>query len=232
MEPVMTLDGKLAQPHQDRSGEYMIGWECDVSTEIADAERRAATDLILSGVARKALRAGDRIPAIVLSDSDGWTVNARDLLTRGPLIVPFHRGLWCPYGNLALRTLEGARSEIEARGASIVVISQQTRTNSRRSKRLNGLGFPILVDADGLVAAQFGVRWNAPAHLREVYKRLDVDLARYNNDESWMLPIPALFVVGSGAVIVYAEIDPDATRTTDPANVFPVLDLFKGRWTT
>ena len=228
----MTLDGTLGQPRQDRSGEYMIGWERDVPPEIADAERRATTDLISSGVARKALKAGDRIPAIVLPDSDGWIVEACDLLARGPLIVAFHRGLWCPYGNLALQTLERARSEIEARGASVVVISQQTRTNSRRSKRLNGLGFPILVDADSLVAAQFGVRWNAPPHLREVYKRLDIDLARYNNDESWMLPIPALFVVGSDAIIAYAEIDPDATRTSDPANVFPVLDLLKGRWTT
>jgi hypothetical protein len=66
-----------------------------------------------------------------------------------------------------------------------------------------------------------------PGYLRESYRRLDIDLTRYNGDEDWTLPMSALFVARSDGVIAYAEVDPDVTRIRDPSNVFPILDRLK-----
>ena len=138
-------------------------------------------------------------------------------------VILFYRGAWCPYCNFDLSALEEARSEIESRGASLVAISEQTASNSRKSQRQNGLGFPILGDHGGEVAAQFGVRWTLPDYLRGVHKALGADLTQFNGEDSWTLPMPARYIVGTNSIIAYAEVNPDYTRRPDPSELLPVL---------
>src|SRR5579859_3170467 len=85
--------------------------------------------LIASGKADRAIHAGERAPEFDLPDPDGVLVSSRQLLAKGPLVVTFYRGVWCPYCNLDLQALEEARGEIEARGASLVALSMQTAAN-------------------------------------------------------------------------------------------------------
>ena len=111
-----------------------------------DTMSEATRSLIDSEQADYALRAGDRAPDFALQDADGASVSSRELLARGPLVATFYCGVWCPFCNLDLQALEEVRSEIEVRGASLVAISPQTPTNSRKSQRDNKLGFLILSD--------------------------------------------------------------------------------------
>ncbi|MFC7557250.1 peroxiredoxin-like family protein [Pseudoroseomonas wenyumeiae] len=140
------------------------------------------------------------------------------------MVATFYRGVWCPYCNFDLQALEEVRSEIEARGASLVAISPQTPANSRKSQRDNKLGFPILSDAGAAVASAFGLRVSQPKDLIAVYKQFGNDLARINDDPSWVLPMPARYVIGTDGVIAYAEVNPDYTRRPDPSELLPVLD--------
>ena len=146
------------------------------------------------------------------------------MLERGPLVVSFYRGVWCPYCNLELQALEEARSDIEARGASVVAISMQNAANSRKSVRENKVGFPILVDAGGAVAAEFGLRYSLKPDLIELYKTLGNDLALINGETSWSLPMPGRYVIGQDGVVAYAEVNPDYTHRPDPSDLLPVLD--------
>jgi peroxiredoxin len=194
-----------------------------------DTMQRATQALIDSRQAEKALEAGDTAPEFSLWDFAGTTVSSRALLARGPLVATFYRGVWCPYCNYDLKALEEIRPEIEARGASLVAISPQTPANSRKSQRENKLGFPILSDAGAAVAAEFGLRFSLPDDLIEVYKQFGNDLAEINNDPSWVLPMPARYVIGTDGVIAYAEVNPDYTRRPDPSELLPVLDRLRGR---
>lgn len=144
-------------------------------------------------------------------------------------MVTFYRGAWCPYCNFDLSALEQARAEIEARGATLVAISQQTPVNSRKSQRQNGLGFPILSDNGGEVGAGFGVRWTAPEYLREAHRARGADLTQFNGDDSWTLPMPVGYVIGQDGVIAYAEVNADYTRRPEPTALFAVLDQLRRR---
>jgi peroxiredoxin len=157
----------------------------------------------------------------------GTAISSKVLLAQGPLVLTFYRGVWCPYCNFDLQALEAARAEIEARGDSLVALSQQTAPNSRKSQRQNGLGFPILSDLGGEVGARFGVRWTLPDDLREVHKALGADLVQFNGEESWTLPMPARYVIGQDGVIAYAEVNADYTRRPEPSDIFPVLDQLR-----
>ncbi|WP_117193745.1 peroxiredoxin-like family protein [Rhizobium terrae] len=192
-----------------------------------DTMQRATQSLIDSRQADKALQAGDAAPEFTLQDTDGNTVSSRSLLSHGPLVLTFYRGVWCPYCNFELQALEEVRRVIEARGARLVAISPQTATNSRKSQRDNKLSFPILSDTGAEVAEKFGLRFSLPNDLIEVYKQFGNDLAKINNDPSWVLPMPARYVIGTDGVIAYAEVNPDYTRRPDPSDLLPVLDRLR-----
>jgi peroxiredoxin len=188
---------------------------------------RVTDELIASGQAQRALRAGDRAPDFKLTDSDGELVSSSDLLSKGPIVLTFYRGFWCPYCNFDLTALEEARAEIEKRGANLVAVSQQTAANSRKSQHANKLGFPILVDKGGLLAEKFGIRWQVPDDLKLVHKQVGADLEVFNGDDSWTLPMPARYVLGKDGIIAYSEVNPDYTRRPEPSDLFPVLDALR-----
>jgi peroxiredoxin len=185
---------------------------------------KATAELIASGQATRALKIGDRAPAFNLPDSDGTLVDSGLLLRRGPLVLTFYRGFWCPYCNMDLKAVEAAAADFRDRGASLVTISQQTPVNSRKSKEQNGLSFPIVNDHGGRIADAFGIRFRLPDYLVEVYKGFGVDLATVNGEPSWTLPMPSRYVIARDGSIAYAEVNPDYTRRPDPSELFPALE--------
>jgi peroxiredoxin len=198
-----------------------------VPPEVVEVLHRSVAELIAAGAPERALKAGDLAPAFTLPDPDGKPVSSRDLLARGPLVLTFYRGVWCPYCNFDLQALEEARGEIEARGATLVALSEQTPANSRKSQRQNALGFPILSDHGGELAAAFGLRWTLPAYLQATHTQLGADLTVFNGEDSWTLPMPARYVIGKDGVIAYAEVNADYTRRPEPSDIFPVLERLK-----
>src|SRR5277367_4017090 len=151
-----------------------------VTEQHLEAMQRATTDLIATGQAQRALKAGDKAPDFTLNDPDGKPVSLRALLAGGPLVISFYRGVWCPYCNLELQALQNALPEIEKRGASLVAVSPQTAPNSRKSQSQSNLAFPILSDVKSQVAAKFGVRFNLPGYLIDLYKSFKNDLPLIN----------------------------------------------------
>ena len=194
-----------------------------VPRSVIDTMHRATEELIASGAATRALKAGDTAPLFVLKDPDGKPVSAAELLAQGPLVISFYRGVWCPYCNMELRALQEALPSFRELGASLVAISPQNPVNSRKSVRTNGLGFPILSDPGNATAAAFSLRFTLPDYLIELYKSLKNDLPAFNGDTSWTLPIPGRFVIGQDRVIRYAEVNPDYTQRPEPADMLPVL---------
>ena len=195
----------------------------NVPRSVIETMHRATAELIESGAAQRAKKAGDVAPEFSLRDPEGNVVNSVALLKHGPLVLSFYRGVWCPYCNMELQALEAAKPEFDKYGASLVAISPQTAPNSRKSVRQNKLSFPILSDVKGKVGAAFGLRFNLPAYLIELYKQLKNDLPTFNDDPSWTLPMPARYVIGQDGMILYSEVNPDYTRRPEPEDMIPVL---------
>ena len=77
----------------------------NVPPAVIETMHRATAELIASGAARLALKAGDQAPAFTLETHEGKPISSRELLTRGPLVLSFYRGVWCPYCNMELLSL-------------------------------------------------------------------------------------------------------------------------------
>src|SRR3954468_17061695 len=78
--------------------------------DLTEVLRQAA----LSGV----LKAGDPMPDFVLPDADGELVFSDDLLRKGPLVVVFFRGEWCPFCRATLAALNDVAGGPRARGGA------------------------------------------------------------------------------------------------------------------
>ncbi len=196
--------------------------------EVVAIIHKATDDLIATGQADRALKAGARAPEFVLPDAHGNLIRSADLLARGPLVLTFYRGVWCPYCNLDLQAIQDAAEEIRALGASLVAISPQTAPNRRKSERENALSFPILSDHRNVLANEFGLRYRLPDELIALYKGFGNDLAIGNGEDSWTLPLPARYVIATDGVIAYAEVNADYTRRPDPSELLPVLRRLRG----
>ena len=195
----------------------------NVPYSVIETMHRATAELKASGAAQRALRVGDQAPAFTLNDPDGRPVSSTELLRKGPLVVTFYRGVWCPYCNMELQALQATLPAILEASANLVAISPQVASNSRKSVRQNALTFPILSDPHNDVAAAFGLRFALQDYLVDLYKSLKNDLPSFNGDPSWTLPMPARYVIAPDGTIVYAEVNPDYTRRPDPSQMLPAI---------
>src|SRR5436309_1428409 len=105
--------------------EFLAGWKQRVPAERQAVMARHIAHLQESGFAKNARQIGDRAPAIVLPDAHGKMFDVASLLAKGPVIVTFYRGGWCPYCNLELKAYQNLMPGIIAAGASVVAISPE-----------------------------------------------------------------------------------------------------------
>ncbi|MGB0695352.1 MAG: peroxiredoxin-like family protein [Rhodospirillaceae bacterium] len=209
---------------QDQLDAFKEQFKTMVPAEAVETLSRSTQELIASGQADRALKAGQRAPDFTLTDQDGNAVALADLLAKGPVVLSFYRGVWCPYCNIELKALEAVADQVQARGATLVAISMQGAGDSRKSQRDNGLSFPILTDQAGALADSFGLRWSLQDYVIPVHKGFGVDLPKIHGDGQWHLPMPARYVIAQDGSIAYAEVNPDYTRRPEPSDLFPVLD--------
>jgi peroxiredoxin len=202
--------------------EYRAGW-----FERVPAERQAIMERHIAGLrdglAKSALKTGDRAPAIVLGNARGDTVDVGALLKNGPVIVSFYRGGWCPYCNFELRAFQQILRQIEAAGATLVAISPEKPDDTLSTAEKNALSFEVLSDVGQKVGRAFGLVYDFSDELKSAYKEFGIDIPGKNGAEDWALPISATYVVDRDGTIIYAYTDADYRDRAEPADVLEVL---------
>lgn len=183
----------------------------------------AMAELLRSGIAEKALKAGDTVPDFELPNHRGGTVRLSDLLASGPLVISFYRGGWCPYCNFELRALQEKLPDIVDLGARLVAVSPELPDQALTTAEKNAIRFDVLSDVGNRVAAAFGLVFTLPASLQPLYKNFGIDLVATNGDDTMTLPIPATYVVDRDRRIVHAYVDMDYTNRLEPAAVVDAL---------
>jgi len=191
--------------------------------------RRAVDELIMSRATSRALRAGTIAPNFTLRDANDKPVSSDKLLRKGALVVNFFRGGWCPHSSLELRSLQRSLEKYARAGASLIAVAPQTVDISRATAKENSLRYPVLSDHRSRVAEAFGLMFELPEYLSDVYKEIGLNLPGFSGDDRWVLPMPARYVIGRSGIILYSEVNPDHTRRPEPDEIIPVLEQAKLR---
>ena len=196
----------------------------NASPERLQANAQTISDLVANGLSASALREGDVAPDFSLPDARGHVVALKTLLDRGPVVISFYRGGWCPFCNLELRGLQRVLPEIVQMGASLVAISPQLPDNSLSTQEKNQLTFPVLSDVGNIAAKRFGIAFTLPTALVEVNRATGRELVEINGEAgAAQLPMPATFVLDKSGVIRLAFVEEDWSKRLDPDIVIDTL---------
>ena len=170
-----------------------------------------------------AISVGAIAPEFRLPDVNGNPVSLADLLRRGPVVVTFYRGGWCPYCNIQLRAYQAVLREIAALGAQLVAISPQLPDQSLSTLQANELTFEVLSDVGNHAARRFGLIYALPEELRAALRSNNKALPEINGDESWELPVPATYVIARDGRIALAYIEVDYRKRLEPEAILDAL---------
>lgn len=170
---------------------------------------RLVSRLMENGAGKDAPKSGDVMPPFVLPDETGHLVSLKDLLTQGPVVVTFHRGHWCPYCRISINTLAKAQQRIEELGARMVAVVPEREQFAAEMRKDCNVNFPILCDMDNGYAMSLNLAIWVGAEMQEYMAKIGRMLPQYQGNDSWVLPIPATFVVGQDGRIKARFVDPD-----------------------
>ena len=201
--------------------------EAQASPALTEQDRAVmakAKDDLAAALPNPGLAVGTAAPDFSLTNANGTRVGLSSLLAEGPVVLTFYRGAWCPYCNLQLRGLTQSLPMIEAQGARLVAVTPQTPDKSLAQVEEDGFPFEILSDLDDSVTKAYGLYFEVPAALRQVYEqRLGLDITAYNGAGRHGLPVPGTFVIDRGGVIRAAFADVDDRQRMEPADIGAAL---------
>ncbi len=180
-----------------------------LSPEFADVVDRMVARLAYNGVGLGAPDAGDAMPEFILPDQDGKLLRLSELTAKGPVVISFNRGHWCPYCQLNADALARAAPAIEDLGASLIAITPELSRYARDLKANAEAPYPILVDLDGGYALEANLLFWVGDEKRDAMVSGGFDIEPYQGNRAWMLPVPATFIVGADGSVKARHIDPD-----------------------
>jgi len=209
---------------KEQLAEYRADWRKRVPADRQAIMERHIEQLRTGVIARTMLKVGNRAPEFMLRNAKEEIVDIGALRKKGPVIVTFYRGGWCPYCNLELKAFQEILPEIKAAGASLVAISPEKPDATLSTTEKNALAFEVLSDVGQKVGRAFGLVYQFTEELRSAYRGFGRDIPAHNGTAGeWALPVSATYVIDRNGTIIYAYTDVDYRDRADPRDVLDFL---------
>lgn len=178
-------------------------------------------ELVQTGFVRQAVKAGERAPLFRLRSTTGGVVSLSESLDRGPVVVSFFRGGWCPFCRLELQALAQAHSQIQRLGATLIGLSPLPNPDSAAS-------FPILKDPGCRIAACYHIAFTVASQFRPAYRALGYP-ERSNEERPWVLPLPATYIIDRSGMVALSYVDADYTTRLESTEIAVALAHLRDR---
>lgn len=191
-------------------------------TDTIDASIASLQDYDKSNI----IRVGEKLPAFQLKNATGKEVESTSLLSKGPLVIVFYRGEWCPYCNFAIAGYQKLLPEFKARGVTVVGITPELPNGLLTMAEKHNLEFEILTDYRNEYARKLNIIYKQPDSMRTAFEQMKIPVWDKNDDDSLELPIPTTLLVDQKGVVQNLQADPDFLKRVEPSTVLEwVKDL-------
>lgn len=211
----MSLNRKLRKLKEENLSKIPAAF---VDIMLADVEMQVQND-----ITKDALQVGEYMPNFSLKNAVGDMVDSEDLLDKGPLVISFYRGAWCPYCNIELAEYQERLGDIIAEGGQLIAISPELPDTSLTLVQKHALDYEILSDLNNEVAKQFGLAYQLDKKLQGVYDKFGIDLKSAQGNDNYELPFAATYVVDGDGKIIEASVNYDYTVRLEPEQAIEVL---------
>lgn len=165
-----------------------------------------------------------KAPDFKVKDQNGADISLKDLRKKGPVVIVFYRGNWCPYCNRELKNLQDSLQLLIDKKAQVVAITPEGETGIDSTVAKTGATFPILYDVDAKLAKAYQVAYTLDEKTTTRYKSFDIDLLKINNQkERPILPVPAVYIVNRDGAITYRYFEADYKKRPSVADLLKEL---------
>jgi peroxiredoxin len=181
-----------------------------VSEDDIQAYQRYVEDIQGARIAEQALMEPAMAPTFELEDQDGDRVSLPDLLQKGPVVLIFYRGKWCPHCNATLmRYSKELVPALEPYNATLVAISPMLPDGTAFLATKRDFRFSVCSDPDNQLAKQFGISFTVQPHSRPYFKNWGEDVPEHTGVDSWDIPLPATYIIAPNGQIAWSFLDND-----------------------
>lgn len=193
-------------------------------SDVVNVFNRSIDDFVNQGVPRNVIAVGDFMIPFVLNDATGNPVSLHQLVEKGPAVIVFYRGSWCPYCNMTLRTYQRELvPELEKLATRLVAVSPQTPDESPSTNPTADFDFTVLSDPGNRVADSIGIVFQQPDQVLDAQRALGLDLAKVNSEGSTRLPMPTVLIIDRDRAVRFVDVQPDYTKRTEAAEILAAL---------
>ncbi len=203
---------------------YNVQKDAKLPADVLALMNTTNEELIAQHIKDNALQIGQKVENFSLANHNGENIELADLLKKGPVIISFYRGGWCPYCNLELKALNDYLPQFKTQSAQLIAISPQLPDETLSTAQKNDLEFDVLSDVSNKVAEQFGLLFTLDERIQALYTQFGIDFEHYYGDKSFKLPLPATYVINQEGVITYAFLSEDYTLRAEPIDVMTALE--------
>ena len=191
-------------------------------TEVQRDFNQSVNEVRDSGILDKAINVGDYAPEFNLVNATGKYVSLYDQLERGPVVLVWYRGGWCPYCNLQLQHIQMKLNEIHQAGGQVIAISPELPDKTMTTKERHMLAFQVLSDTNNKVADRYKLAYTVPKYVVDHYD-LSSKLNVHNGNNENRLPLAVTYVIAKNGVVEYAFLDADYKNRATPEEIITVL---------
>ncbi len=170
------------------------------------------------------LSPGDEVPDFASHSFTGDTVSRDELVARGPLLIVFYRGGWCPYCNVQIRQLTLAYPEFETREILPVLISVDEADAASLAQATYEIPFPVLSDPDLHAHEAFGVVMDVDAETVLRYEEYGIDLEAWSGRDHHKIAVASAFLVDEDGIVRWAHSSRDYRTRPSPQQLLDAAD--------
>jgi peroxiredoxin len=157
------------------------------------------------------LKRDESAPMFEAKDIDGNEFRLRESLQRGPVVLVFYRGGWCPYCNLQLRGLQKeVLPAVSKKGGTLVAISVDSPKEGLKTKSKEELGLTVISDPDAKILGFYKVQFKMSDDLVKTYKSShSIDIEGASGKSHHIIAVPSVFVIKKNGKIGFAYVNED-----------------------
>jgi peroxiredoxin len=161
--------------------------------------------------------------------ADGHKVSLRELLKKGPVVISFYRGQWCPYCNRHMSNLQDSLPIITAAGATLVAITPEKNTEIEKTIHKTGASFSIVYDEGHKIMDAYQVTFKVDGFKNLLHFAEGVNINKASGNSDNVLPVPATYIIATDGRIVGRHFDTDYTIRMPVKAILEVLKTISGK---
>ena len=217
-EEICTMDGPLNARLEAYAAKLR-----ELNFPFAEAYDDLVARLYAGEIGRDAPAVGEIMPQFILPTKSSRLVSLEELTAKGPVVISFNRGHWCPFCKIELRTIASFHSEIAAHGAIVVSIMPDRQQFVGDLRSVTGDEILILTDMDNSYALSLGLALWLGDTLKTLMQGRGHQLETFQGNDGWFVPLPATFVVGRDSRVIARFVDPDFRKRMEIDDILVAL---------